>query len=130
MSACQSFLARLFKVLATNLTSRKFWITVGVLWYERADHWANVACIYTFDKPDQLTAFTAQVGQHRWFVGTVLLAFIGIQTALNFSSNATNALSNIVQNAASYTKTESKHTEVIIDENAKNQNLRADKEEA
>jgi hypothetical protein len=105
-----TFLSKFFRTLLANFTSRKFIMTAIVVWYERADHWATVACISSFEKPDQLVAFTAQVAQHRWFLAAALLGYLGIQTAANYSSNASNALQNLVSSASVFTKSEHKET--------------------
>ena len=130
MNACQSFLARLAKTLLANFTSRKFLMTGFALYVEWMIYWAVVASLYTLKDPAQIAAFVSITQHFQWTIATILLGYLGIQTAANFSNAATQATQNLVQNAASYAKTESKHTEVVIDETAKNQNLRADKEEA
>jgi hypothetical protein len=104
----KAFVSRLLKTLAMNFASRKFLMTLFALIYERWDHWANVACIYTFVNDAQLTAFTSQAGQHRWFLATALLAYLGIQTAENFSNAAAAKFESIAQNFASSTKSEVK----------------------
>jgi len=104
-------------------------MTGFALWVEWMIYWAVVASLYSLKDPAQITAFVSITQHFQWTVATILLAYLGVQTAENFSSTAANSIANVVQNAASYTKSDSRHTEVIIDETAKNQNLRADKEE-
>jgi hypothetical protein len=97
----KAFLSRLLKTLALNFASRKFLMTLFALIYERWDHWANVACIYTFQNDAQLIAFTSQAGQHRWFLATALLSYLGIQTAENFSKAATAKFESVAHFASS-----------------------------
>ncbi|GDX12076.1 hypothetical protein LBMAG57_38480 [Verrucomicrobiota bacterium] len=97
----KAFLSRLTKTLALNFASRKFLMTLFALIYERWDHWANVACIYTFQNAAQLTAFNSQAGQHRWFLGTALLSYLGIQIAENFSKAAAAKFESVADFAPS-----------------------------
>lgn len=129
MKTPDSFIARLCKTLVSNFTSRKFLMTGFALWVEWAVYWAVVQCIYTFDKPEQLTAFVSITQHFQWTITTMLLAYLGVQTAANFSNTATQTAQNLIQNSATNVKSETKHTEVIIDETAKNENLRHYKEE-
>lgn len=123
-----SFLSRLFKTLAVNLTSRKLWMTLVALWVAYAVYWASVACLYTFEKPEQLTAFVTLTQNYQYVVSIMLLSYLGIQTAANWSSGAANQMQSIVQNVATASKTESAHR-VIVDEKAKNANLREHKDD-
>ncbi len=110
MNACRSFLARLTKTLLTNFTSRKFLMTGFALWVEWMIYWAVVASLYTLKDPAQIAAFVSITQNFQWTIATILLAYLGVQTAENFSSTAANSIANVVQNAASYTKSEHKET--------------------
>jgi hypothetical protein len=110
MNAYQSFLARLLKTLLTNFTSRKFLMTLFALYAEWCIYWAVVASLYTIKDPAQIAAFVSITQHFQWTVATILLAYLGVQTATNFSSAATQATQNLVQNAASFSKSEVKET--------------------
>ena len=110
MSACQSFLARLLKTLLTNFTSRKFLMTLFALYAEWCIYWAVIASLYTIKDPAQIAAFVSITQHFQWTIATILLAYLGVQTATNFSSTAANSVANVVQNAASYSKSEIKET--------------------
>jgi len=104
----KAFLTRLFKTLAMNFASRKFLMTLFALWVEWALYWATVNAIYTFTKPEQLTAFVSLTQHFQWAVTTMLLAYLGIQTAENFSNAAAAKFESVAQNVASSTKSEVK----------------------
>lgn len=104
----KAFLSRLLKTLAMNFASRKFLMTLFALWVEWALYWATVNAIYTFTKPEQLTAFVSLTQHFQWSVTTMLLAYLGIQTAENFSNAAAAKFESVAQNFASSTKSEVK----------------------
>ena len=104
----KAFLSRLLKTLAMNFASRKFLMTLFALWVEWALYWATVNAIYTFTKPEQLTAFVSITQHFQWAVTTMLLAYLGIQTAENFSNAAAAKFESVAQNFASSTKSEVK----------------------
>lgn len=104
----KAFLTRLFKTLAMNFASRKFLMTLFAIWTEWGLYWANVNAIYTFTKPEQLTAFVSLTQHFQWAVTTMLLAYLGIQTAENFSNAAAAKFESVAQNFASSTKSEVK----------------------
>lgn len=122
-----SFISKFLKTLLANFTSRKFLMTAFALWIEWMIYWAVVASLYTLKDPAQITAFVSITQQFQWVIATILLAYLGVQTAANFSSVAANSLSNVVSSAASSVKSESR--EVIVDESAKNENLRHHRED-
>lgn len=124
-----NFLFRLCKTLLANFTSRKFLMTLFALWVEWMIYWAVVASLYTLKDPAQITAFVSITQHFQWTIATILLAYLGVQTAANFSNVAANTAQNLISSASSFTKSESKHTEVIVDETAKNENLRHHKDE-
>ena len=105
-----SFISKFFKTLLVNLASRALWVTALALIYERWDYWAGCSAIWTFDSDGKLNAYVAIASQHRWFVGTVLLGYVGLLTAKNFSSNVTAQLQSVVSTASSYAKTVSEET--------------------
>ena len=104
----KAFLSRLLKTLAMNFASRKFLMTLFALWVEWRLYWATVNAIYTFTKPEQLTAFVSLTQHFQWAVTTMLLAYLGIQTAENFSNAAAAKFESVAQNFASCTKSEVK----------------------
>lgn len=126
-----SFVSKFLKTLLANFTSRRFIVALVAFVVERWDYWANVVSIYTFTASGdaQLQAFVTLNQQHRYLLGAIVLFYIGLQTVSNSSFTATSALQNLVSSAASFTKSESKHIEVIVDESAKNENLRHHKNE-
>ena len=104
----KAFLSRLLKTLAMNFASRKFLMTIFAIWTEWGLYWATVNAIYTFTKPEQLTAFVSITQHFQWAVTTMLLAYLGIQTAENFSNAAAAKFESVAQNFASSTKSEVK----------------------
>ena len=84
------FLRRFCKVLLINFTSRKLWMSLGALFYERWDYWGNVKMIYSFpaDGAAQLAAFQALNSQHAWLVGAIVGSYLGLATAAGFSKGA------------------------------------------
>ena len=88
-------------------------MTGFALWVEWAVYWAVVQCIYTFDKPEQLTAFVSITQHFQWTIATMLLAYLGVQTAANFSNTATQATQNLIQNAATAINTKAESVETI-----------------
>jgi len=116
------FLSRLGKTLIANFTSRKFLMTAFALWIEWAVFWAVVECLFTFKDPAQIAAFVSITQHFQWTVATILLAYLGVQTAANFSGTASNALANLVSTASASAKSEHKETrediQRIITENA------------
>jgi ABC-type xylose transport system permease subunit len=98
---------------------------------ERWDYWANVTSIYTFTASGeaQLQAFISLNQQHRYLLGAIVLFYIGLQTVSNSSFTAASTLQNLVSSASSFSKAETKHTEVMVDETAKNENLRANRDD-
>lgn len=107
-----NFLAKLAKVLLHNFSSRKLWMTLIALSLLYGIYWRAVAMIYSFDDAAQLNAFLSLTTQMLWGVITIVLGYVGIQTAQNFSSNASNAIQSLVNNAASSVK-ENKRTENV-----------------
>lgn len=106
MNACQSFLARLLKTLVANFTSRKFWMTLIVLWANWQTYCWVISYLYTFVKPEQIAAFVTLTGYFYLAQNTALFAYLGLQTVNNFSQTVSTATQNLLQNAASYSKTE------------------------
>ena len=106
MKELVSFPGRLPKALAVNLTSRKFLMTVFALYIEWAIYWAVVGYIYTFKDAAQLSAFVTLTNHFQWAVTTIVLGYLGIQTAANFSSQAQAKFENIV--SSKFERTESK----------------------
>jgi len=104
----KAFLTRLTKTMAMNFASRKFLMTIFAIWTEWGLYWATVNAIYTFPKPEQLTAFVSLTQHFQWAVTTMLLAYLGIQTAENFSNAAQAKFESVAQNFASNTKSETK----------------------
>tara|TARA_R110000868_G_scaffold58139_4_gene179652 strand:- start:102 stop:494 length:393 start_codon:yes stop_codon:yes gene_type:complete len=125
-----SFISKFLKTLLSNFTSRRFIVAASAFVVERWDYWDNIVAIYTFTAPGeaQLQAFIALNQQHRYLLGAIVLFYIGLQTVSNSSFTAASTLQNLVSSASSFSKAESKHTEVIIDESAKNENLRHHKD--
>ena len=121
-----TFCRKLCKTLTENFTSRKLWMTVFALWINWSVYWAIVYYIPTFLKPEQLSAFVSITTQFYWTNTTMLLAYLGINGITTWSQNTASSVQQIAQNIAS--KSESKHTEVIVDESAKNKNLRHHKD--
>lgn len=105
-----SFITKFLRTLLVNFTSRALWVTAIALIYERWDYWASCSAIWTFDSDGKLNAYVAMASQHRWFVGTVLLGYVGLLTAKNFSGNVAANLQSVVSTASSYAKSESKET--------------------
>ncbi len=106
MTDCQSFLARLLKTLLANFTSRKFLMTAFAIWVEWMIYWAVVASLYTLSDPAQINAFVSITQHFQWTIATILLAYLGVQTAANFSNTAANTMQNLVSSASSFTKSE------------------------
>jgi hypothetical protein len=104
----KAFLTRLLKTLAMNFASRKFLMTLFAIWTEWGLYWATVRTLYTFTTPEQLTAFVSITQHFQWAVTTMLLAYLGIQTAENFSNAAAAKFESVAQNVASSTKSEVK----------------------
>lgn len=124
-----NFHSKFIKTLLANFTSRKFLMTLFALWVEWMIYWAVVASLHMLKDPAQIAAFVSITKHFQWTIATILLAYLGVQTAANCSNAASTSLQNLVSTASSYAKSESTHTEVIIDETAKNQNRRSYKEE-
>ena len=125
-----SFISKFLKTLLSNFTSRRFIVALSAFIVERWDYWDNITAIYTFTAPGeaQLQAFIALNQQHRYLLGAIVLFYIGLQTVSNSSFTAASTLQNLVSSASSFSKAETKHTEVIVDESAKNTNLRYHKD--
>jgi hypothetical protein len=104
----KAFLSRLLKTLAMNFASRKFLMTLFAIWTEWGLYWATVRTLYTFTTPEQLTAFVSITQHFQWAVTTMLLAYLGIQTAENFSNAAAAKFESVAHNFASSTKSEVK----------------------
>lgn len=121
-----TFISRFLKTLLSNFTSRKFLMTGFAIWVEWMIYWAVVASLYTLKDPVQITAFVSITQHFQWTIATILLAYLGVQTAANFSNTAASTMASLVSTATSATKSE--HREVIIDESAKNENLRASRD--
>jgi oligoendopeptidase F len=83
-------------------------MTLFAIWTEWGLYWATVDAIYTFTKPEQLTTFVSLTQHFQWSVTTMLLAYLGIQTAENFSNAASAKFESVAQNFASSTKSEVK----------------------
>ena len=104
----KAFISRLLKTLAMNFASRKFLMTLFAIWTEWGLYWATARTLYTFTTPEQLTAFVSITQHFQWAVTTMLLAYLGIQTAENFSNAAAAKFESVAQNVASSTKSEVK----------------------
>ena len=107
-----SFSARLFKTLLSNFTSRKFLMTLFALWVEWMIFWAVVASLYTLKDPAQIAAFVSITQHFQWTIATILLAYLGVQTAANFSNAAAHTMQNLVSTASSYAKSEHKEERI------------------
>ena len=101
-----SFFAKFFKTLLANFTSRKFLMTAFAIWVEWMIYWAVVASLYTLKDPAQITAFVSITQHFQWTIATVLLAYLGVQTAANFSNTAANTMQNLVSTASGYVKSD------------------------
>jgi hypothetical protein len=99
-----NFLARLLKSLLVNFTSRKFWMTLVAIYAEWCIYWAVVASLYTIKDQAQITAFVSITQHFQWTVTTILLAYLGVQTAANFSNTAANSIASVVQNSSAFEK--------------------------
>lgn len=125
-----SFVSKFLKTLLSNFTSRRFIVAASAFVVERWDYWDNIVAIYTFTAPGeaQLQAFISLNQQHRYLLGAIVLFYIGVQTVSNSSFTAASTLQNLVSGGSGYAKSETKHTEVTVDETAKNTNLREHQE--
>jgi hypothetical protein len=83
-------------------------MTLFAIWTEWGLYWATVRTLYTFTTPEQLTAFVSITQHFQWAVTTMLLAYLGIQTAENFSNAAAAKFESVAHNFASSTKSEAK----------------------
>lgn len=78
-------------------------------------YWGAVKMLYTFEKPEQIAAFTQFTNYMLWANATIALAYLGVQTAANF--RGASSLTSVVQNAInnSSEKIEQVITEIKVD---------------
>lgn len=105
-----NYAVKFLRTLLANFTSRKFLMTLFALWVEWMIFWAVVASLYTLKDPAQIAAFVSITQHFQWTIATILLAYLGVQVAANFSNSAASTMQNLVSTASSYAKSEHKET--------------------
>lgn len=101
---------------------RKLWMTVIALISNSAAYWLELQYLYTFISPEHVTAFSAITRDFHWTMTAILLAYLGVQGAVDWKHGTTTAVSQ----AASYVKEkiesrsdENKTENITMNENIK-----------
>jgi hypothetical protein len=83
------------KTLCAVYLSRKFVVTMTFGWLVYAIYWSATKCIYTFENPDQLRAFTTVFQTSMGVFGSIALGYLGFsRTSSNLSSYISPSTSN------------------------------------
>ncbi len=75
------------KTLVAVYLSRKFLVTLTFGWIIYGIYWAAVKCLYTFENPEQLRAFTVLFQTTMGILGGIALGYLGFsRTSQGMSS--------------------------------------------
>lgn len=97
-------------VLAAAM-SRKLVMAFIAIWMTYGIYWGAVQQLYTFEKPEQIAAFTTFTNYMMWTTTTIALWYIGIQGAANFSNSA--GIQSVLQSVTSMNVADSKSEQTI-----------------
>lgn len=104
-------IGKFISAFTSAFISRKLIMALVAIWMIYGVYWGAVQQLYTFEKPEQIVAFTQFTNYMMWGTTTIALWYIGVQAASNFKNNFSFA--SLLQTSQA---TESVHEVVEITE--------------
>lgn len=80
-------IGKVINAFTSAFLSRKLFMALVGIWMIYGVYWGAVQQLYTFEKPEQIVAFTQFTNYMMWGTTTIALWYIGVQAAANFKNN-------------------------------------------